>query len=102
MTDNLKPGEVMIEVADLSDRFAFCTVAQPDGSVRMAPDGVCVALAAVNRAGQPAEHMRLGSRFAAFLSPTRDGSTFQYFANRARLLAVGEGPAEVSLAETPM
>ncbi|MBN9505023.1 MAG: hypothetical protein J0I69_03260 [Altererythrobacter sp.] len=100
----LNPGEVVLEVTELSDRFAFGTVHRPDGTLLMAPDGVCVALAAIYRDnwGGNAGHMRVGCRFAAYLSPTREGSTFQYFANRIRLLAEGDGPVAVALEEEAM
>ncbi len=69
MTDTLYPGEHMLEITNTTDDLAFGNLQKPDGSLLMAPDGVCIATAAIHRNNWGGTEPRPGSIYAAMLSP---------------------------------
>lgn len=87
MTEVLNPGEYLAEITNATGNLAFANLHRADGSLLMAPDGVCVATAALHRNTRGGSEPRVGARYAVTLSPVRQDSTFTYFANQARMLS---------------
>lgn len=91
----LRQGEYVMEINDLNGNLAFGQLLDGDGNPLLAPDGICVATAALNLSHCKHEKdVGEGARFVVWLNPARPGSTFTYFASVVRRLSPAERQTE--------